>query len=683
MPGSTAARAAVHTVSALTAVAAAALCVLVAAPAASANPPSSVPGSLIYVKNGNVWVSTPDGVTKRQVTVDGGVPTGDGTGDSPYRAPSESDGGLVVAVRNQDFNQGQASEYTQGYLWEMDLRGNVVRKFKPPQFDYIAGGSCNPAVQELPLGIVNAVVSPDGQYIAYTAQTYVQTAACNVGQGYSSWIVNVDGSNAHMIADSSGDTASLEVGQFTADSSKLLVDRADFGSIEDFYVNVPGSTARPWTAPASGDYINEAYGQPDVRNGILATEGYSQVASRNALRIWTTSGFTTSPGGYCDYPSPVSDAGVTDLELITRPSLSPDGSYVAWEDSSSDGSVSQTGQGIYTLATSTLANGCRTYSALSIPGGEDPFWANAGIYPPPEISFTSGPDKIVSTTSATFAFTGDDVAHRPITYTCSLDGAPAITCSSPVTYSGLVDGAHQLVVSATAGGQTSSATSRWQVDTAAPSAQLTAPTAPATLGSSSTVRWIGSDTGAGVDHYELRYRQSSAGAKFGAWSQPQQWQALAGESVTATGLAQGVDYCFSVRAVDKAGNASDWSASRCTAVALDDRALAASAGWHRGTGRAYFAHTITTTTRRGAKLTRTHVSLDRVGVVATTCPTCGQVALYVGATRIGTLNLHAAGTHHKVIELLPVFDLRSGTVSVQVLSTRRSVQIDGLVISRS
>lgn len=680
MRGCTAVRA---VAGALTAVTTAAFSTLAAAPAAAANPPTHTPGSLVYVKNGNVWVSTPDGATQRQITADGGVPTGDGTGDSPYRAPSESDGGLIVAVRNQEFNKGQSSEYTQGYLWEMDLRGNVLRKFKPPQFDYIAGGSCSPAVQELPLGLVNAVISPDGRYIAYTAQTYVQTAACDVAQGYSSWIVNVDGSNPHMIRDSRNDTASLEVGQFTADSSKLLVDRADFGSIEDFYVSVPGSTATDWTAPANDDFLNEAYGQPDVRGGILATEGYSQLTSRNALRVWTTSGFTTDPGNYCDYASPVSDAGLTDLELITRPSLSPDGSYVAWEDSSSDGSVTKTGQGIYTLATSTLSHSCATYSELLIPGGEDPFWANAGIYPPPEIAFTSTPGKIVSTTSATFSFAGNDVAHRPISYTCALDDAPATTCTSPVTYSGLADGTHTLIASATAGGQTNSTSTSWQVDTSTPVASLTAPQAAALAASATRVAWRGSDSGSGVAGYDVRYRRAAYSGNFGAWSYPAAWQGLSGTSLTARQLGAGETYCWSVRAVDQAGNAGAWSPARCTAIALDDRALSASRGWHRATGKGNYRATVTTTTLKGAKLTRTHASLDRVGVVATTCPTCGKVGISVGSTRIGTVNLHASGTHHKVITLLPAFGQRSGTVSVTVLTARGSVAIDGLVISRS
>jgi hypothetical protein len=599
MPGFPTARAVAV---ALTAVTTAALVSIATAPEASANPSAGTPGSLIYVKSGNIWLSTPDGATTRQLTTDGGTPTADNTGDSGYRAPSESDDGLIVAVRNQEEDKGRASEYTQGYLWELNRYGTVIRKFKPPQFDYLPGGSCNPGVQELPLGIVNTAISPDGKYIAYTAQTYVQTATCDTVQGYSSWVVDADGTNAHQLKDGNGDGASLEVGQWTADSSKLLIDRADFGSIEDFYVNAGSSTGTHWTAPSSDDFIDETYGQPDVRSGILGTEGYSEYAERNAVRIWTTSGFGAQPAPKCDFSSPVNNSATG--EILTRPAVSPDGAYVAWEDSSSDGSVSQTGQGIYTVATSTIGNGCNTNSALLVQGGEDPFWTSAGINPPP--------------------------------------------------------------------------------DTTAPTAALTKPDHPATTSGAIKVAWAGSDAGTGVAYYQLRYRVASYSGGFGTWSTPSGWDHLTGASVTATGLSAGKDYCYSVRAVDAAGNASSWSGSRCTTMPLDDHSLAKSDGWQRDTGHSYYAGTITSTTKQGATLTRANASsIDRIDVLATTCAKCGKVSVYVGSHHIGTIDLHAGSTHHQVLKSLPTFSARSGTVTLKVVTSGRSVAIDGLLLSRS
>jgi photosystem II stability/assembly factor-like uncharacterized protein len=220
----------------------------------------------------------------------------------------------------------------------------------------------------------------------------------------------------------------------------------------------------------------------------------------------------------------------------------------------------------------------------------------------------------------------------------------------------------------------------------APSAPtLKSPTAPVQLASSTLVSWSGSDASSGVAQYQVRYQRAAYNAGFGAWVYPAGWQALPASTskVTATGLVQGYDYCYSVRATDQAGNSSAWTPSRCTARALDDRTLSASTGWLRVTGSNWWNSTATTTTTAGARLTKSGVQLDQVGVVATTCNHCGSVAVYVGATKIGTISLYATATHYQRLLLLPRFSLRSGTVTIKVLSSSKTVQIDGLLSTRT
>jgi uncharacterized repeat protein (TIGR01451 family) len=65
----------------------------------------------------------------------------------------------------------------------------------------------------------------------------------------------------------------------------------------------------------------------------------------------------------------------------------------------------------------------------------------------PETTITGGPSGTVTSTSATFAFAADEAA----TFTCALDGAAQAPCTSPATYAGLGDGAHQFTVRATDG----------------------------------------------------------------------------------------------------------------------------------------------------------------------------------------------------------------------------------------
>ena len=147
-------------------------------------------------------------------------------------------------------------------------------------------------------------------------------------------------------------------------------------------------------------------------------------------------------------------------------------------------------------------------------------------------------------------------------------------------------------------------------------------------------------------------------------------------------MKQGDTKCFAAQAVDRAGNQSGYPASACTAMPVDDAALAATGSWHRVNGAADWKRTYTATTQHDATLTLAGVHLDRVGIVAVTCPACGQVALLVGATQIGTIDLHSTAIRHQVVLALPTFSSRTGTVTVKVVSRGKIVRIDGLAVSQ-
>lgn len=70
----------------------------------------------------------------------------------------------------------------------------------------------------------------------------------------------------------------------------------------------------------------------------------------------------------------------------------------------------------------------------------------------------------MSATDASFAFTADNAAGS-VRFECSVDGAPAQACSSPVRYSSLAPGAHVFVVagSDSATGDRSEAQRQWTV----------------------------------------------------------------------------------------------------------------------------------------------------------------------------------------------------------------------------
>jgi hypothetical protein len=217
-------------------------------------------------------------------------------------------------------------------------------------------------------------------------------------------------------------------------------------------------------------------------------------------------------------------------------------------------------------------------------------------------------------------------------------------------------------------------------DTSPPTTPSLSAVPVATLYSGQTFTWsASSDVDSGIASYDLRWHTARWSGGFGSWHRVSQ---LTSRQLRLA-LASGYDYCVEVRATDRSGNAGAWSAPGCIARALDDRALTAGPRWTRDTGRNFFLRTATTTTSHHASMSRPKAQLVRVGVVATRCPSCGSVDVYVGKHFAGSVSLQATSKRLRSVQMLPPFSLRSRTVSLIVTSTGKRVQIDGLVISRT
>jgi hypothetical protein len=298
----------------------------------------------------------------------------------------------------------------------------------------------------------------------------------------------------------------------------------------------------------------------------------------------------------------------------------------------------------------------------------------------PVVAVSGKPDNPTTSTSASFTVTATDV-HPGTTY-CHLDSESEHSCPSPAAYSGLADGVHtfQWLAVDSLGNQTTGSYS-WRVDTIAPTASVTAPTAPFTM-STATVKWTGADAGSGVANWQVQWQRAPYNGGFGAWSSPATF-AAGTLSHTYTGLARGYDYCYRVRSVDRAGNSSAYSTSRCIAVVLDERSLTVSSGWTINTSSAYYGGSAVSSKHVNATLKRTGAQLDRLALLATKCPTCGSVGLYVSGELIGKVSLHATTLRNQQLIKLPVFSYRTGTVTIKVLSSGKLVRIDGLGISRT
>lgn len=262
------------------------------------------------------------------------------------------------------------------------------------------------------------------------------------------------------------------------------------------------------------------------------------------------------------------------------------------------------------------------------------------------------------------------------TTSCSLDNATPVACTSPWRRSGLKSGSHTLVVRSTAPGHpVTYATHTWQVDATPPAVGFRLP-APVTLGSVVPVAFAATD----AVSYDVRYRSAPPGRTYGAYVYPAAWQRTTVRSMSVA-AGQGTEVCWSVRARDRWGNTSTWTADRCSTVAFDDRALGASAGWRRAPSPAAYLGTVTSTGSRAASLTRAGFTASRVYVVGTRCATCGAVDVWLGGVLLGRVSFAGASASQVVYGLPRRASPLSGTLRLTTVSSA-PVHVDGVATLR-
>jgi hypothetical protein len=161
---------------------------------------------------------------------------------------------------------------------------------------------------------------------------------------------------------------------------------------------------------------------------------------------------------------------------------------------------------------------------------------------PPSAAFNQTPAAMTNQTTADFAFTLIDVGSSVASVQCRLDGGTFSACASPVSFSGLPEGNHQLSVLATdQAGNSSMTPFSWMVDVRPPTITISA--GPALTTNLATAHYVfaAADANSGVARMECQL--DTVG--YTPCTSPLDYTAL------AIGTHR-----FDVRAVDRAGNTS-------------------------------------------------------------------------------------------------------------------------------
>jgi hypothetical protein len=181
--------------------------------------------------------------------------------------------------------------------------------------------------------------------------------------------------------------------------------------------------------------------------------------------------------------------------------------------------------------------------------------------------------------------------------------------------------------------------------------------------------------------YDVRYRQAGFSWNF---QSPVTWQAGTGSTGALFTGTSGRTYCFSARATDASLNSSDFGAEKCTAVPVNNTALKHKGPWAKKKGKGYFLGTFSLSSAQGASLVLANVEAKRLAIVATKCPGCGTIKVYLGNKLLRRIRLASSSVKRKQVIELAAFDaVRSGKLRAVVTSSGRPVKIEGVGVSRA
>jgi hypothetical protein len=331
------------------------LVALVCAPAANAD-------SIAYVKDGNVWLSTPDGSRSYQVTFNGG-----------YSDVSQADDGTLVALNGVR-------------LHKLDRAGTVVADFDTPVSD------TRPAPAKTFYGPYDPAISPDGTKVAYTYyyMTQSQSTTCfppecvvainEGGTGYS-WSDRQTGWDDPALGYHSGwrfpswvdNDMTMLANPTHLPNNDVILDRISDGG------NGHGNMVMNWFSDLVDG--NQGVGGGDISRD--KTKLAFQTGENDAtLTVYSVPVFPTvwKDGDTEAKPLVCYRYNGAPGGKFGIPTLSPDGSGVAWA----------AGDGIHVATVPSFGGGCTTDGAtpappLVIAGGSQPDWGPADVPPAREV----------------------------------------------------------------------------------------------------------------------------------------------------------------------------------------------------------------------------------------------------------------------------------------------------------
>lgn len=291
-------------------------------------------GSIVYVKNHDVWLANADGTGEYQVTTNG-------TYEFPWRSPSQADDGTIAASHNDQ-------------IVRMKQNGKVLNAINPPPLK----NSVSHMVDGVP---VEVAISPNGKLITWSFVTY----ECPIGVSCGARPVT-----GYTAADRLTDPKKYGSTYFT-DPSWIGNDRTlqsgGYGSQINIHDLGGGEPVhwfddKDWTADDTD--LSDAELSPDGRR-LTAVRGYGS----GTHIIW----FTVNGNAKSGPPpaAPRADCVTGQLEGLSGPSWSPESDALVWEEP----------DGVWLKTNPDVCD--NPQPRLLIPGASEPDWGPAKVNPGP------------------------------------------------------------------------------------------------------------------------------------------------------------------------------------------------------------------------------------------------------------------------------------------------------------
>jgi hypothetical protein len=332
------------------------LATAVAVAALAAGAPSAFADSIAYVKDGNVWLSTPDGSRQFQVTTAGG-----------YGDVSQADDGTMIATHGLN-------------LQRLDRLGNVLADFATPVSD------TRPAPAKQFYGPFDPAISPDGTKVAYTYywMTQSQSPTCfpptcvttinEGGTGYShadrltGWDEPGFGKHSGWRHPAWVDNDTVLLGDPThAFNFDVILDTISDGTSGNLVHNWFSDMAENNPATTQGDITRD-------KSKLAFDTGEND----STLTVYWVPSFPTAfPDGESDpsqRPHPCYRYSDAPGGRFSQPTFAPSGAALAYA----------AGDGIHVAAVPSFAGGCTLDGAtpnppVVVPGGSEPDWGPADV----------------------------------------------------------------------------------------------------------------------------------------------------------------------------------------------------------------------------------------------------------------------------------------------------------------